>query len=94
MPAPATDPSAPRRPWLSRNLVVLSWVSLFQDTASELLYPILPIFLTAVLGVPVAVVGIIEGLADGVASVTKLVEPDASFSLRRLAPGAARPSQR
>ena len=31
--------------WLSRNLVVLSWVSLLQDTASELLYPILPIFL-------------------------------------------------
>ncbi|HUP86906.1 MAG TPA: MFS transporter [Acidimicrobiales bacterium] len=52
--------------------MVLSWVSLFQDTASELLYPILPIFLTSVLGAPVAVVGIIEGLADGVASVTKL----------------------
>lgn len=62
-----------KRPWLTRNLKVLSLVSLFQDTASELLYPILPIFLTAVLGAPVAVVGMIEGVADGAASLTKIV---------------------
>ena len=47
-------------------------VSLFQDTASELLYPILPIFLVGVLGAPVAVVGLVEGLADGAAALTKL----------------------
>lgn len=64
---------AGRRPWLTRNLVVLSWVSLFQDTASELLYPVLPIFLTSVLGAPVAVVAVTEGVADGVASISKLV---------------------
>ena len=51
----------------------LSGVSFLQDAASELLYPILPIFLTATLGAPVAVVGIIEGAAEGVAAVTKLV---------------------
>lgn len=62
-----------KRPWLTRNLKVLSLVSLFQDTASEMLYPILPIFLTAVLGAPVAVVGMIEGVADGAASLTKIV---------------------
>jgi len=47
-------------------------VSLLQDAASELLYPILPIFLTVTLGAPVAVVGLVEGLAEGAASITKL----------------------
>src|SRR5260370_1069819 len=47
--------AAVRRPWLTRNVAVLCGVSFLQDTASELLYPILPIFLTAVLGAPVAV---------------------------------------
>ncbi|MEO6880314.1 MAG: MFS transporter [Mycobacteriaceae bacterium] len=48
-------------------------MSFLQDAASELLYPVLPIFLTTTLGAPVAVVGIIEGVAEGVAAVTKLV---------------------
>jgi MFS family permease len=56
---------------LSRNVVVLSWVSFFQDAASEMLYPVLPIFLTTVLGAPPAAIGLIEGLAEGTASVLK-----------------------
>ena len=68
-----SDEAGDRRLWLSRNLRVLSLVSLFQDTASELLYPILPIFLVGVLGAPVAVVGLVEGVADGAAALTKLV---------------------
>ena len=67
----AAASSAPRS-WLTHNLKVLSGVSLLQDAASELLYPILPIFLTVVLGAPVAVVGVVEGLAEGAASLTKL----------------------
>jgi MFS family permease len=51
---------------------VLSLVSLLQDTASELLYPLLPIYLTAVLGAPPSVVGAIEGAAEGAASLTKI----------------------
>jgi MFS family permease len=58
--------------WRTRNLKVLSGVSFLQDTASELLYPILPIFLTESLAAPVAVVGVVEGLAEGVASAAKL----------------------
>ena len=60
------------RAWLTRNLKTLSVVSLLQDTASEMLYPILPLFITGALGAPVAVVGLIEGLADGVAALTKI----------------------
>ena len=61
-----------RARWLTRNVRVLSAVSFLQDTASELLYPLLPIYLTAVLGAPVAVVGAIEGAAEGAAALTKL----------------------
>jgi MFS family permease len=50
---------------------LLSLVSFFNDTASEMLYPVMPIFLTQVLGAPVFVVGIIEGIAEGTASVFK-----------------------
>jgi MFS family permease len=58
--------------WLTRNVRVLSAVSFLQDTASELLYPLLPIYLTSVLGAPPAVVGAVEGIAEGAASLTKL----------------------
>ncbi|HTI74412.1 MAG TPA: MFS transporter [Mycobacterium sp.] len=60
------------RTWLTRNVRVLSAVSFLQDAASELLYPLLPIYLTAVLGAPAAVVGAVEGVAEGAASLTKL----------------------
>ena len=58
--------------WLNRNVWTLSWVSFLQDAASELLYPIMPVLLTSVLHAPAAVVGMIEGLAEGVAATMKL----------------------
>ncbi len=70
---PPMSDESPSRGWLTRNVVVLSGVSFLQDAAGELLYPLLPIFLTVQLGAPVAVVGIIEGVAEGAASLTKLV---------------------
>jgi MFS family permease len=57
---------------LSRNIKVLSLVSFFQDTASEMLYPLLPIFVTSVLGAPPAVLGLIEGIAEATASFGKV----------------------
>lgn len=67
-PGRSGDAPAPRA-WLTRNLVVLSGVSFLQDTASDLLYPILPIFVTVVLGAPAAVLGAMEGLADGISAI-------------------------
>ena len=47
------QPGGPQsRGWLTRNVRILSAVSFLQDLASELLYPLLPIYLTAVLGAP------------------------------------------
>lgn len=49
---------------IPRQVLILSFVSFFTDVASEMLYPVTPIFLTAVLGSSMAVVGIIEGIAE------------------------------
>jgi MFS family permease len=51
---------------LPETVRALSWVSLANDAGSELAYPILPLFLTITLGAPVAVVGLIEGVSEGV----------------------------
>jgi MFS family permease len=73
-PAPDEPDTQPEpRSWLTRNVRVLSAVSLLQDTASELLYPILPIFLATVLGAPAVAVGAIEGIADGAAALSKTI---------------------
>lgn len=62
-----------RRTWLTRNLVILTLVSLTQDAASELLYPLLPLFVTGVLAAPPVVLGVIEGVAEATAGITKYV---------------------
>jgi MFS family permease len=58
---------------LPRTVVVLGLVSLLNDAASEMITPLLPIFLTATLGAGPAIVGFVEGLAEATASVIKLV---------------------
>ncbi|MHB9025567.1 MAG: MFS transporter [Armatimonadota bacterium] len=56
---------------LTPNVIRLGLVSFFADVSSEMLYPITPIFLTLVLGAPMAVVGLIEGVAEATANVLK-----------------------
>lgn len=56
---------------ISKQVLILGMVSLFTDIASEMLYPITPIFLTAVLGSSMAVVGVIEGIAEVTAGFLK-----------------------
>jgi MFS family permease len=58
---------------LPRTVVVLGLVSLLNDAASEMITPLLPIFLTATLGAGPAIVGLVEGLAEATASVLKMV---------------------
>jgi MFS family permease len=56
---------------LKPQVVLLGLVSLLNDTASEMIYPLLPIFLTTTLGATPAVIGMIEGTADGLSSILK-----------------------
>lgn len=58
---------------LTPNVLKLGLISLFADIASEMLYPITPIFLTHVLGASFTSVGAIEGVAEGIASLLKSI---------------------
>jgi MFS family permease len=58
---------------LSRPVWLLGWISFFTDTASEMIYPLLPLFLTKTLGAGAMSLGVIEGVAEGANSVLKIV---------------------
>jgi len=60
------------RKWLSRNLIVITFVSLAQDAASELIYPLLPILIAGAVGAAPLALGVIEGAAEFAAGFTKL----------------------
>lgn len=62
----------PGRPRLGRNVFALSAVSFLTDVSSEMIYPLLPIFLTTVLGANASFIGAIEGAAETTASLLKL----------------------
>lgn len=50
---------------LTKNTFFLALTSLFADISTEMLYPVMPIFLTTIIKAPVSVVGIVEGIAEG-----------------------------
>ncbi len=68
-PAP---PTPARKSSLPRNVWVLSIASFLTDVSSEMITGILPLFLQNVLGVGTAVIGLIEGIAEATASLTKV----------------------
>ncbi|MBD3310739.1 MFS transporter [Candidatus Woesearchaeota archaeon] len=55
----------------SKNVFRLGLTSFFTDMSSEMIFPILPLFLTSVLGAPMSVVGLIEGIAEATSAVLK-----------------------
>ena len=57
---------------LPRNVVAIGLVSLLNDASSEIIYPLLPVFLASSLGASAGVIGAIEGLAESVSSLLKL----------------------
>lgn len=57
---------------LPRNVVAISLVSLLNDASSEIIYPLLPLFLAVTLGASPAIIGTIEGAAESVSSLLKL----------------------
>lgn len=64
----------------------LGLVSFFNDVASEMIYPIVPIFLTSVLQIPIPIVGLIEGTAEATAAITKFFFGAYSDYLRKRKP--------
>jgi MFS family permease len=57
---------------LPRNVFAISLVSLLNDVSSEIIYPLLPIFLTSTLGASARAIGLIEGSAESISSLLKL----------------------
>lgn len=77
-------PDAPKK--LGRNVYALSAVSFFTDASSEMIYPLLPIFLTTTLGASPASLGVIEGAAETTAALLKLLSGWWSDRIRRRKP--------
>jgi MFS family permease len=69
-PPPGPPPAARWTP--TRNVLALAAVSFLTDASSEIIAPLLPLFLVGTLGVTVSMVGVIEGGAETVASLLKL----------------------
>jgi MFS family permease len=57
---------------IPRPVWFLGWTSLFTDAATEMIYPLLPVYLSRVLGAGAASLGVIEGIAEGVNSLLKM----------------------
>ena len=67
---PVSDPGDAQP--LDRNVYAVSAVSFFTDASSEMIYPLLPVFLTTVLGASAGFLGVIEGAAETTAALLKL----------------------
>jgi MFS family permease len=71
---------------IPRPVRLLGWASLFTDAATETIYPLLPIYLSRVLGASATSLGIIEGVAEGVNSLLKIASGWLSDRRRRRRP--------
>jgi MFS family permease len=67
--APRRRPFAPAFTGISRSAVIIGFVSLLSDISGEMIYPVLPIFITEVLQAPATMVGLIEGVSVGISNV-------------------------
>ena len=74
------------RPSLPRSVVALGFVSLAMDLSSEMIHALLPLFMVGTLGLSVAAVGLIDGIAEATASVTKAFSGWVSDRLGRRKP--------
>jgi len=74
------------RPKLGRNVMALAAVSFLTDVSSEMIYPLLPVFLTSVLGANASFIGAIEGAAETTAALLKLASGWWSDRVRKRKP--------
>jgi hypothetical protein len=68
---------------LSRNTILLAFASLFADISTEMLYPILPIFLTQTLNASGSAVGLVEGFAQATQNIVQGFSGSLSDRLQR-----------
>jgi len=68
------------------NIIILGLASLLTDISTEMVYPLLPMFLTQTLGASPAILGLIEGIAESVASLLRVFSGYISDRLGRRKP--------
>lgn len=68
------------------NIILLGLVSLFTDISSEMIYPLVPLYLVGTLGATPAIIGIIEGFAESLASLLKVFSGAVSDRFQRRKP--------
>lgn len=68
------------------NIIILGITSLLTDISSEMVYPLLPVFLVSVLGASPAILGLIEGIAESLASLLKVFSGYFSDKIKRRKP--------
>ncbi len=61
-----------KKKWLPKNVFMLGFVSFFTDLSTEMIYPLLPLFLSTTLGASRGMIGLIEGIAETTASILKV----------------------
>ena len=83
-PIPPTDPHKHGR--LSPNVAALGYVSMLTAMSSAMIYGLLPVFMVRVLGISIASIGIIEGMAEAANSLVKIVSGTASDRIGRRKP--------
>src|SRR5512146_142440 len=84
--SPATAEASREPPSIPRGVWALGLVSLFMDVSSEMIHALLPVFLVTVLGTSVTAVGALEGIAEAIASITKIFGGTLSDRLGRRKP--------
>ena len=63
----------PKKNGISRNTKILGISSFLTDLSSEMIFPLLPFFLTAILGAPILVIGVMESLSESVVALTSII---------------------
>lgn len=90
LPVEPGDPISPLvSPLARRNLLLLGWLSLLTDLSSQMIFPLMPFFLTVTLGATPFVVGLIDGAAESMAALLKLYSGRWSDRMQRRKPWIA-----
>ena len=77
------EPESQSKPGSLRNVVFIGLISFFTDISAEMVYPLIPLYLTMVLGATPALVGVIEGIAESSASLLKVFSGYVSDRLQK-----------
>lgn len=86
MDTPSNTSAPHSRKRLPATVWALGWVSFFTDVSTEIIYPLLPLFLTTTLGASMAFVGLVEGIAESTASLLKIASGWWSDRVRKRKP--------